>query len=537
MVPECESAILGYIISEPHDEESFGKLKRSHFSHALSSFVFSVVHDVKEAGELSLSAIATEAKRRDPKFKPSVISEWMIQGDSNAFSVFYEELDQLAKDREEGGIRFYFSEKPKSQAQARFIQDCQYPKDSIIHLFVKQMQKVAEASDSLIIGCAIGIIGGLLGRNVWFNFGTRKHPNVYAILSARPGGGKSSVINLAEQLFHDVTGSSAPDRLLCDENSVQSLFDEFHENPDRVWICDDGNATLHSWATSIQGAGVSKQFLRLYDCKGLSENYRRNKGDESESGKRTIPGTSLNLILGCTFSALRDHRIQAKDGLRRRFLNYTSTGSDRVIYYPESPNPETWEKLVQLFKQILEFKGEVTLSEAAKPIWEEFQRSNREQRQEAESEELESLLCESPSHALKLSMIFQAARSAAGNVPWNVISPETLQLAISHVQGCVEAAESIDGSNQSEHLQEVEEFVMAAINDPVSEFKRLTGTDAILATQTQLTRRFSSHGNRSKITGKDLKRVIKSLTDKGLCAVHVKIGKAITYRFKNESAG
>jgi hypothetical protein len=536
-VPDAEKEFIGYLLNFPDDIDSFNKLKREHFGHPKCRTVFNVIQEFRTEGKsVEFDEVAPAVIERERKIKPGELSEWLSLGDSNTFPMYFGELERRAEDRANGGVRYYFKDVQSSSSETKFIQKCPYPTDSIIHEFVEQGRLVAESSDSMIVGCVVGVIAGLLGRNIWYDFGSKKYPNVYAILSARPGERKSTIINLVEDLASDVLFNNTGQHFLCDANSVQSLFDEFHDNPDRVWIIDDGNPTLHEWATSIQGAGVSKQFLRSYDCKGMSENYRRNRSEDNESGKRTIEGTSLSLIMGCTFSALRDHRIQAKDGLKRRFLNYTSSGPARTIYEPVRPDEAVWKHLVEKFRTLRELRGQVTMSQDAKPTWREFQDANRKRIADTESEELASLLSEEPSHVLKIAMIFQAARHVVYDVPFNVISKETLELAIDHVRGCVDASESIESANSSEALEEIEDFVYCEVNEPLNSYTRLLGTDAILVTKSELTRRFSRQGNKSKIRTDDLyRKAIPSLIKKGLCAVHAKEGKKVTYRFKDEN--
>jgi len=535
-VPDAEKEVIGYLLNYPDDIDSFNKLKREHFGHPKCGTVFNVIQEFRdEKKKIEFHEVAPAVIKRESRIKLGELSDWLSLGDSNTFPLHFEELEQRAKDRANGGVRYYFKDVQSSASEAKFVQNCPYPTDSIIHEFVEQGRLVAESSDSMIVGCAVGAIAGLLGRNIWYDFGSKKYPNVYAILSARPGERKSTVINLVEDLASDVLFNNTGQHFLCDANSVQSLFDEFHDNPDRMWIIDDGNPTLHEWATSIQGAGVSKQFLRSYDCKGMSENYRRNRSEDNESGKRTIEATSLSLIMGCTFSALRDHRIQAKDGLKRRFLNYTSSGPARTIYEPVRPDEAVWKHLVEKFRTLRELRGQVTMSQDARPTWREFQDANRKRIADTDSEELASLLSEEPSHVLKIAMIFQAARHVVYDVPFNVISKETLELAIDHVRGCVDASESIESANRSESLEEIEDFVYATINDPLNNYQRLLGTDAILVTKSELTTRFSPHGNRSKIKTDDLyRRIIPALIKKGLCQTH-KDGRKRLYYFKNEA--
>jgi hypothetical protein len=134
-----------------------------------------------------------------------------------------------------------------------------------------------------------------------------------------------------------------------------------------------------------------------------------------------------------------------------------------------------------------------------------------------------------------MAVIFQVARSVVGNVPWNVISPETLQLAIAHVAGCIEASQAIDAIHQTDAGQEDEDFVFDTINDPDNGFERVRYSDAILVTKAQLTRKFSNKGNKSKITTTDMrKKIIPSLIKKGLCIALPKDGKKLSYYFRND---
>jgi hypothetical protein len=134
-----------------------------------------------------------------------------------------------------------------------------------------------------------------------------------------------------------------------------------------------------------------------------------------------------------------------------------------------------------------------------------------------------------------MTVIFQVARSVVGNVPWNVISPETLKLAIAHVAGCIEASQAIDAIHQTDEGQEDEDFVFDTINEPDNGFKRL-GRDAILVTKAELTRKFSNKGNKSKITTTDMKKkIIPSLIKKGLCIALKKEGNTSRYLFRNDA--
>jgi hypothetical protein len=536
-VPDAEKEVLGYLLNFPDDTDSFNKLKREHFGHPKCRIVFNVIQEFSSEGKSpTFEEVAPVVIERDPRIKLGEdLSQWLSLGNSNTFPLYLEELERRAEDRANGGVRYYFKDVQSSTSEAKFVQNCPYPTDSLIHEFVLNVRKQVESSDSLIIGSAIGMIAALIGRNIWFELDRKKHPNIYALLTADPGDRKSSVMGLSKRMLKEVLGKDSEDHFLSDASSPEALFDEFDYSQDKIWMTDEATPILHAWAYSPQGQTIAKRLLSIYDCDGWSETYKQNKTDTNKTGRRVIESTSLTMILGCVFAAIKETKIASQDGLKRRFLNYVSDGPERVITRPKRMERDVREYLVSMFKKIPEWRGEATMSEAAWSVWDDYQHKNRARQKRAESLELKYTLSEEPAHVFKMAVIFQVARSAFGKVPWNVISPETLQLAIDHVAGCIEASQAIDAIHQTDAGQEDEDFVFDTINDPDNGFTRLLGTDAILVTKAQLTRRFSNKGNKSKITTTDMKnKIIPSLIKKGLCIALEKKGNKKGYLFRND---
>jgi hypothetical protein len=82
------------------------------------------------------------------------------------------------------------------------------------------------------------------------------------------------------------------------------LVDEYDETcggcPDKVYLVDDAASVLAHWKTQI-GESLADTFLRLYDCRDLSETYRRNKKETAEQQpRRIIPITSTSILFGAT---------------------------------------------------------------------------------------------------------------------------------------------------------------------------------------------------------------------------------------------
>jgi hypothetical protein len=79
--------------------------------------------------------------------------------------------------------------------------------------------------------------------------------------------------------------------------------------------------------------------------------------------------------------------------------------------------------------------------------WEAYQHENRAAIDAADPlEETEaSRLSSAPTHVLKIALIFEACRAAMKlRRPCRAIEPETLRLAIEHVEECFRAARFLD---------------------------------------------------------------------------------------------
>jgi hypothetical protein len=89
----------------------------------------------------------------------------------------------------------------------------------------------------------------------------------------------------------------------CRPAGRPEIFDEYCQDeggdPDQICIVDDAAILLSTWRSSTYGERVADMMLRLYDCEGLSEAFRRNKKKATRTVKRSIPETSTTLLFGC----------------------------------------------------------------------------------------------------------------------------------------------------------------------------------------------------------------------------------------------
>jgi len=378
-----------------------------------------------------------------------------------------------------------------------------FPEDSILADFVTFARANEESADPFIIGSILPICGALLGRRVWFQWGDKqKFANVFSMLAGKPGDRKSSIIDLAEMLARKILDESA---FLPKSFSPETLFEEYSESdggrPDKLWIVDDANATLTDWRKAVNGERLATRFLELYDCKPISENFRRNK-DGKEGRRRMIAQTSTSVVFGATFNIACFQGQAVRAGMSRRFLHYVAENHGRLIVRPPRKDFTGLEALAKGFSELRKISGEMDFSQRAASRWELYQKANRTEMDQADSlqEAKLSRLSSAPMQTLSLAMIFEAARWAKapffeGDKPWRgVIEERTLNCAIEHTDGCLKAAEFLDSiANKAEIAQEAE-ILLANIR---RDFRISPGIpEFIFVNRTDLTRNYCHNSGR-----------------------------------------
>jgi hypothetical protein len=411
-----------------------------------------------------------------------------------------------------------------------------FPHDSILADFYNFAADLTEGADCYIIGSILPVCAALMARAVWLPWMSQSlHCNVFSILVGKPGDRKSSTIELPEQIARKCLPQAA---FLPKAFSPETLLDEYDTEtggqPDKLLIADDANAILTDWHRSGNGERNAVRFLELYDCKPLSESYRRNRKDgEVNTQRRYIPFTSTSVVFGATFniSRFRNQAIQA--GLQRRFLYYVAEDLGRTILYPQN-KPKEFEILLNQFARLSKLSGPLKFSPEARELFDSFQRENRKRHNESNpfDEALLSRLASAPTSTLKVSMIFEACRSAYAGSNNLVIQEPTLRLAIDHVEECSVAAGHLETIADRQNTVNDAEVLLATIR---SEYLASTKNGAITLSRTELTRRFAANSNRG-LTVEDLYlRLVPHLIQIGEAKALPKEGKLERYAFRVES--
>lgn len=373
-----------------------------------------------------------------------------------------------------------------------------YPEHSLLGDWMDFVREYAESADCYILGSILPVLGTLLGRKVWFELDRPKYPNIYAMLTGKPGDRKTTAIKYAER---------AADRLLSQHQispatvSLEGLIDQYDVacggHPDKILIADDANSVLANWADSHYGKAVAKKYLELYDCGKFEEAFRKNQKGENQSLRR-IEETSTSILFGATFNICRFAKLETKDGMSRRFLYYVSEKTGRFIPNPPLFNQTAFINLMLKFEELKDFEGRMRFSESAEPVWYAFRqdvhdRQNRMSMTEANIAQMSSL-SEAPSLVTKLAMIFQLCRHVKNpTYAWNEIRETTLKTAIEHVMHSLTSARALDSISERAIIKEEAETIHANI---LCRFKLHLEGDAILLSKTQITNAFAKNSHR-----------------------------------------
>jgi hypothetical protein len=404
-------------------------------------------------------------------------------------------------------------------------------------------RKREESADSYLLGSILPVVAGMLARRVWLPWGDgRVFPNLFVMLAGKPGDRKSSAINLAERVARTVIDKK---HFLPDAMSAEAMFDEFDEetggSPDKLLVADDANAFLGMLQKTNYGERVGQTLLRLYDCKGLAESFRRNQHGDEGTGRRYISETSTSMVLGATFNICQFQGHEIRSGLQRRFLYYLAEGHGRFIAIPAKSDQMEFLALCERLTKLTKLDGiAFKMLPDAWDLWTDFQEGNRRRLASdgfgAAHDAYLARLNGQPNHVLKTAMIFQSTLWAeTDNEPQGLIEAPTLQIAIEHTEFCLTAAQVLDSIANRAQIQQDADVLLAHI---AQDFGGKSINGVIELTRTELTGRYAHHsGRRGALTPSDLYlRLIPDLVQRGKAREISRSGKQSAFAFKAEEA-
>jgi hypothetical protein len=391
------------------------------------------------------------------------------------------------------------------------IQKAPYPPRSIFEDFYDYAVTQTEGADCYIIGPILAVGAALLRRNVWTPWPNGVlYPNLFDLVVGPQGNMKSTSIELAELIAKGVFAylGDVP-YFLPHSYSPESLFDAYFKHPHRLFISDDANAALNRWGDPHVGDRLSSDFLRLFDCKALSETFRRNRSKEGEleSQERWTELTSTSIVFGVTYNACEFRGNTQRSGLQRRFLPYVAEDTVRVLDRPV-PSEETVNGLVKQFSLLTYLRGVFSWTKESEKLFDDYKAKidARIRACDILDDRTRGRLRTACAWVAKIAMIFEAG-VLCYDAKWMPADPEivpdkspplvfhhdTLQLAIDHVEECLKAASLLDSVVNRKSIAEQAEVLLTYLR---TRFGKLAHEGSIVLTRTQITDTYAHNASR-----------------------------------------
>lgn len=259
--------------------------------------------------------------------------------------------------------------------------------------------------------CAIAAISGVLERKVWIHsFGGRLFPNLYVILVAPPGVGKSIVLNEVDKMWRQL-----PDHHTASASVTKASFvDELAEAERRVKL-PDGDESYHALMVPSSELGV---LLPSYDTEFMSvlthlyDNEPYSESRRSRDIKMLLPNPTVTIFAATTPSYLNGILPEGawdQGFLSRSFLIYSGERVLRNPFEALSRNSALGKRLVRDLREIGNLSGEWKFTDEARDAYVEWYMSG--QKPVPTHPKLHNYLTRRGMHLLKLCIIFAISSS------------------------------------------------------------------------------------------------------------------------------
>lgn len=262
---------------------------------------------------------------------------------------------------------------------------------------------------------AISTVAGALERKVWVKtLGSKLYPNMYVVLVAPPGVGKTEVTWRVRKLW----GSLDDHHIARTSITKASLIDELAEAT-RRWVdpknLEEPVVSFNSLLMCINELGVlipsyENEFMNtltdLWDCKHYSERRRTSKIEID------INNPQLNMLAACTPSYLMHVLPEGawdQGFLSRTMLIYSGDRQLRSLFSAAHVNEDEYNLLEEQLAEIAGLFGEMKFSKEAAKAMDQFHLTDGEPR--PEHPKLLSYNIRRTVHLLKLCMVSSVSRS------------------------------------------------------------------------------------------------------------------------------
>lgn len=377
--------------------------------------------------------------------------------------------------------------------------DVTSPPDSIWQgLFSEYRDLVApttEAPDAYHFGNFAVVLGATLGRRVWVQYGNHTYPNFYicevgTTALTRKGTAWRRGLDLLLALHLPTSGQPSPLTIIPGIGSAEGLMDCLGGDRKVVVVCEDEFSTLLAKASQKALSNLIPKLTSLYDCPPLeSLKVRQN------------PVTAIEpfvaLATGTTQAWLQKSLMQTDihGGFANRFI-YLIGNPKEPMAFPPAVDKNKRDKLLDKINNIRTWakgvensptKGEITLTNAAKIIFEPYYHENYARCQEESL--VETIIRRAPLHCMKFALLYAAI-------------DQSTQIEQEHMEPAIDAARHLEICAQSIFSDFGDTRRMKLENRTIKYLKRNGGK----ATETEIYRQLGISAAESGLVLEGLKR-------------------------------
>lgn len=245
--------------------------------------------------------------------------------------------------------------------------------------------------------------------------GSAVYPNMYIVLAAPPGVGKSEITWRVRELFHNLEGHFVASTSV----TKASMMDELAAATRRIVTNSPTQpvVSFNSLKLVVNELGVlipgyDNEFMNtltdLWDCKDYSESRRHSKGKEPIN----IQKTQLSMLAACTPSYLVDLLPEGawdQGFISRTFLIYSGDRQVRSLFADQDSSMEEMSGLQKDLERISNLYGEMSWTKEAATLIDDF--NMRDGEPAPEHPKLMSYNIRRTVHLIKLCMVASVSES------------------------------------------------------------------------------------------------------------------------------
>lgn len=270
----------------------------------------------------------------------------------------------------------------------------------------------------------LSIVAGALERKVWleWNQSLRYYPNLYVMLVALPGVGKSTAINRGVELLEELYRDNRRVNFLPTQVTEAKLIELMGQKSEFYYLGKPfQHCSAYYFASEASDSlkeiygDITSTMTNFYDCPKLWEKATK------KDGRLTIENACFNLLAGSTlqYLSILVNEGNVMGGFASR-INYIISRETRVRQNTFPVNLQEVDDLkkaykadlVEDLKRINEMIGPFSTTQEFREAWQEWDFEIQNRRAKMPSEKMQSLLVRQGTSMHKICMVLSASESS-----------------------------------------------------------------------------------------------------------------------------